>query len=162
MNKIISFTILFLGLTFTAYCGQQSRIELTDGSVINGEIISFLNGIYTINTASFGEIKIEAAKVSRIEASNAVSGASSAPLNQKVNLTPDQLNNYSQEIMSNPDNAAIITNLASDPEIQAVARDPEIQRALKAGDIDALSKNEKFQSILNNPKVQEAVGDIKQ
>ena len=64
--------------------------------------------------------------------------------------------------MSNPENAAIITTLAGDPQIQEMAKDPQIQNAAKSGDIQALMKNERFMDIVNSPSVQEAVKRMEQ
>ena len=61
MKKTVILYIFFLAFSLSgmhAYCGQISRIELTDGSVINGEIISFADGMYDISTDSLGEMKI--------------------------------------------------------------------------------------------------------
>jgi len=162
LKKIVISCLLLLMLTLTAYCGEQSRIQLTDGSVINGEIISYLNGVYTIQTVGLGKIKVAATKVSKIETSLSSSSISSDSASQIGNLSPSQVDSYRQTIMSNPDNAAVITGLASDPQIQELVQDPEIIAAAKSGDVQALMKNQKFLNIINNPKMQEAVKKLKQ
>jgi hypothetical protein len=162
LKRIIIFCAFFLALNAAAYCAQVSRIELTDGSVINGEITSFAGGVYTINTA-FGEIKIESGSVSRIESANPpalITSISSAV--QENNLTLPQIDSYKQQLMNNPENTAIITGLAAAPEIQELVKDPQIVEAAKAGDIQALMKNEKFMNIVNSPQVQEAFKKLKQ
>jgi len=162
LKRIIIFCAFFLTLNAAAYCAQVSRIELTDGSVINGEITSFAGGVYTVNTA-FGEIKIESGNVSRIESANLP--VHSAPVSSAVqenNLTPPQIDSYKQQLMNNPENAAIITGLAAAPEIQDLVKDPKIVEAAKAGDIQALMKNEKFMNIVNSPQLQEAFKKLKQ
>ncbi|MFH1201635.1 MAG: hypothetical protein V1674_01935 [Candidatus Omnitrophota bacterium] len=163
MKRIIIFCLLSVVFNVTAYCGQLSRIELTDGSVINGEIISYASGVYAISTAAFGEIKIEAANVSKIESLN--SSLPGNAINSSVgreNPAQSQIQSYGETLMSNPENAAIITGLAADPRIQELAKDPEIQEAVKAGDIQALMKNEKFMDIVNNFRIQEAIKKLKQ
>jgi hypothetical protein len=145
LKRIIVFGLFFLTLSAAVYCAQASRIELSDGSVINGEITSYINGVYTINSKTFGEIKLESAKVSKIESVN-----------------PPGIEDYRQKVMNNPQNAAVITGLAADPQIQELVKDPQISNAAKAGDIQALMKNEKFMSIVNNSQLQEAVKKLKQ
>ena len=163
MRKLTYLFVFFLTLCVAGYCGQVSRIELTDGSVINGEIVSYSNGVYTINSATFGEIRIEGSKVSKIETGN--SPSPSAQINsatQPGNLTQPQIDAYREKLLSNPAAPSVVSGLANDPQIQELLKDPEIMAAAKAGDIQALMKNEKFKTIANNPKMQEAVEKLKQ
>ena len=163
MKKIIIFCLFFLALNAAAYCGQVSKIELTDGSVINGEIVSYVNNVYTINTATFGVIKVGVEKVSKIESANyALSHTSINPNVQKENPAQSQVSTYGQMLMKNPENAAIMTGLASDSQFQEMARDPQVQDAVKAGDLQALMKNTKFMNIVNSPEVQESLKKLKQ
>ncbi len=162
MKKIIIACSLFFMLNAASYGGQLSKIELSDGSVINGEIVFYAKGIYTINTPTFGEIKVGAGKVSKIESVKYVSTDTSAtPILQANNPTPSQVSAYSQTLMQNPENAAIFIDLTSNPGLQAMANDPAILEAAKANDIQALMKNSKFMDIVNSPEMQEAVKKIK-
>ncbi|MFA4933892.1 MAG: hypothetical protein WC574_05625 [Candidatus Omnitrophota bacterium] len=164
MKKNIILCLFLLTLYAYAFCGQASRIELTDGSVISGEIVSYLNGVYLIKTTSFGEVKIKADKIAKIDpasyqATGAPAGNSAKPAGD---LTQSGVDAYGKKLMSNPENAALITGLAADSQLQEIANDPQIQAAAKSGDIQALMKNEKFMDIVNNPKMQEAIKKIKQ
>jgi len=163
LKRIIIFCAFFLAFNAAAYCAQVSRIELTDGSVINGEITSYVGGVYTINTATSGEITVGAANVSKIESANspAVSTPISSAVQENGPVQP-QVDSYRQQLMSNPGNAAIVTGLAVTPEIQELVKDPQIVEAAKAGDIQALMKKKKFMNIVNSPQVQEAFKKLKQ
>lgn len=164
MKKNIFFCLFLLTLYIYAYCGQASRIELTDGSVISGEIVSYLNGTYVIKTTSFGEVRIKADKIAKIDPANYQ--PASVPVSktaiEEPNLTQSGVDAYGKKLMSNPENAALITELAADSGLQAIANDPQIQAAAKSGDIQALMKNKKFMDIVNNPKMQEAIKKIQQ
>ena len=163
MKRVIIFFIFLQMLTAVAYGEQVSRIELTDGSIINGEIVSFSNGFYVINTTTFGQIKVEAAKISKIESAKSLS--SNSPINstgQPINLGQSQIDAYKEKLMSDPENLAIVTRLATDPQIQEMAKDPQILDAAKSGDIQALLKNEKFMNMVNSAEMQEAVKKLKQ
>lgn len=162
MKVIIIFLLFVCMLSAVTYGEQVSRIELNDGSVINGQIVSYLNGVYTINTGTMGEIKIEASKVSKIEAAHASSLSVSNTDGQMNNISKAQIDNYRQTIMNNPENASIVTGLATDPDIQELAKDPAIIEAAKSGDLQALMKNEKFMGIVNSPKMKDAVKKLKQ
>lgn len=150
--KTIVFCLCFLALNAAAYCGQVNRVELSDGTVINGELTSYADGVYTIRSSGLGEIKIEASKVSKIESLNSPLMSTSLP----------QTGDYQKGLMSDPGNAAIVSGLGSDPGIQELAKDPQVIKAAETGDIQALMKNEKFMDIVNNPRIQEEIKKIKQ
>lgn len=162
MKKFILFGLFCLALNTTVYGDSLSKIELADGSVINGEIVSYVNGVYTINTATFGEMKVGKEKVARIESVNPVPVFTSVgPGTQIASPAGSQVTAYGQELMKNPENAAIMSGLAQDSGLQQIANDPELQDAAKKGDIQALLNNPKFMNIVNSPEVQEAVKKLK-
>ncbi|MFH1397289.1 MAG: hypothetical protein ABIH27_01890 [Candidatus Omnitrophota bacterium] len=162
MKRNIIFLLFFLSLNIAGYCGQSSRIELTDGSVINGEIISFASGSYTINTVSLGEIKIAEARVAKIESVGP--SVLNSPFDSGVqsnNFAASQINSYMQKLMSNPDNAAVVQNLATNPQVRELAEDPEIVNAIKSGNIQAVINNKKFTDLASSPELKEASKEIK-
>ena len=162
MKKAIILCSVLFSLNTAVYCGQLNKIELTDGSVINGEIVSYADSVYTINTANLGKITVEAKKVFKIESANYVLPATPAnPVAQTDTPTSSQVATYGQTLMQNPENAAIVVGLTSNPELQTMAQDPEILEAAKRNDIQALMKNPKFMNIVNSPEMQEAVKKIK-
>jgi len=157
------FCLCFLALNTAAYCGQMNRIELADGTVINGELTSFTNGVYTIRSSGLGEIKVEASKVSKIESlGSSLISAPDASNVQPTNFTPLQVEKYQQRLMSDPASAAVISGLSSNSGIQELAQDPQIIKAAQTGDLQSLMKNEKFMNIVNDPRIQEEVKKIKQ
>lgn len=136
---------------------------MTDGSAINGEIVSYANGVYIINSPTFGKMNVMAEKVLKIEFVNYVlPNTPIKPIAQTNNSVQSQVSTYGQTLMKNPKNAAIFTGLASDPGLQEKASNPQLLDAAKRGDIQALLKNPEFMDIVNSPEVQEAVKKIKQ
>ena len=163
MKKIIIFCLLFFALNSATYGAQPSKIELTDGSIINGEIISYSNDIYTINSPTFGEIKIESAKVAKIESLKyALPNNSISPAAQNNIPTPSQISNYGQNLINDPENAAIIEGMAINSGLQELANDLQVREAAKTGDIQALLKNPKFMNMVSSPEMQEALKKLKQ
>jgi hypothetical protein len=163
LKNIIIFCVFFLASNGVVYCGPINRIELNDGSVINGEILSYENGRYSVSTSALGEITLDALKVSKIESADYRFSDTQIDLTgQSGSLSQLQLNTYKDKLLSNPENAAIITGLAADPQIQELAKDPQIMDAAKSGDIQALMKNEKFMNIVNSSKIQEAIKNLQQ
>ncbi len=155
MKRIIICCAFFLTLSVAGYCGQISRVELVDGSVVEGEIASFQNGVYTLKTQNQGIIKLEFLKIKRIETTNRVSAPAKAniPAQPEVNLNNADVNQLSQKIMSNPDAMKAVSELVADPQFQEIMKDPDIINAAKLQDINALMSNEKFMSLINNPKI---------
>lgn len=80
---------------------------------------------------------------------------------ESVNLSLSEVDAYKQKLMSNPENAAIITLLANDSQFQALVDDPQLVAAAKAGDFQALMKNEKFMEVVRSPKFQEEAKKLK-
>ncbi len=160
LNKITIFCLLSLMVNVAAYCGQLSRIELTDGSIVNGEVVAYLNGIYTINTINLGKIDVQAEKIVRIESVEYV--APVEPVAQLNNLSQTRVSAYGQALVQNPENADILKGLANNPTLAELASDPAIQQAAKTNDFQSLLNNPKFMSVINDPKVQETVKKLKQ
>jgi hypothetical protein len=143
------------------YAGESSVIELSDGSIISGEVVSFDGSTWTIKSASMGTLKIEAAKVVSIRSQTTGSQApvGGASTGNQVNTADIQA--MQQEIMANEQIMAMIMNLQDDPEIQAIFQDPEIMNAINAGDMNALLANPKFIKLMQNPKIREITKEVK-
>jgi len=153
--KKIFLCLLLLTLSISAYCQETSQIELTDGSTIKGKIVSLTNGVYTIEAPTLGRIAVASSKIKKIETSGA--SPSLAP-NAVTAANPEmkaQINNYTAQIMSNPDILKITTDLANDPQFQEMMKDPQIMRAVYAGDMQTLMSNPKFMNAINNPKINQ-------
>jgi hypothetical protein len=118
--------------------------------------------VYTVNTSSFGKINLKEAQVSRIQSGNLpVRNEAAGFSEQPSNPAGLDMDSYKQRLMGNPENTAIITGLATDPQIQDLIQDPDIAAAAKSGDLQALMKNKKFMDIANNPEMQKKMDGLK-
>lgn len=156
MKKIIFSLLFLLSILINPALAKNSRIELTDGSVVNGNIISYTNGVYAVNSQDMGTILINESKIKNIgfdASSDSQEASSLAPLSGNNQLA-GQTEALKNQVMSNPKIMDSIASLKDDPQVQEVLTDPEVAAAIKAGDINALSKNEKFMSLTTNPKIQ--------
>ncbi len=61
--SVISILILLGVLTCNVFAGEVREVELNDGSVICGEIVSSEGGIYTLKSSTLGTVKIEESKI---------------------------------------------------------------------------------------------------
>ena len=147
--------ILILAITSSsAYAGEVQRVKLTDGSVMNVEVISMHDGVYTFKSPSLGEVNVNAKQVQSISSSDMpTSQAGSAKTN---------LNQLQSTLMANPETKNLITGLQNDPDMQAVLSDPELMKAIQSGDFKALANNPKFQKLMNNPRIKQISGSATQ
>ena len=143
--KHLIFGLLFLfGISLgNALAGEIKEIELKDGSVIYGEIVSFSGGVFTLRSKGLGTVKIEESKIRTIR-----SGA-------REGGRQDQIQKLKQRMMSDEEVVEMILSLQNDPAVQEILQDPEIMKAVNAGDMDSLLSNPKFMKLLENPTIQD-------
>ena len=175
--------ILIAALMGTVFGGQLSRIELTDGSVIEAEVTSFDDGIYSLSSGSLGQIKIPASKIRRIEISlpgpqlpqavapavlptapaapNAI-GSTQATQNSSNSEYKTKMDSMAASIKNNPEVMDSVASLATDPAFQDMLNDPDIIAKVQAGDVQSLMNNPKFMNAIKNPKIKEIHDKINQ
>ena len=142
--KHLIIALLVLGVSIgNALAGEIKEIELKDGSVIYGEIVSFGGGVFTVKSKGIGTVKIEESEIRAIR--------SGAPKGRKQ----DEIQQLQQRMMSDKEVVEMILSLQNDPDVQKVLQDPEIMEAINAGDINALLANPKFMKLLENPTIQD-------
>ncbi len=154
MKSIIISSMLSLVLLIaTAAAGEIREIELRDGSVITGEVLSLSNGIYTIKSDSLGTIKLEETKIRAMR--------SKAPAVSAAPGTGSEVTAIQEKMMSNKEVMAMIESLKDDPEFKKLLQDPGVMKAVQAGDVAALTSNPQFMKLLNNPTVQDIQKKVK-
>ena len=144
---ILMVMLLMLPLSGGLLAGEIKEIELTDGSVITGEVLSLNSGVYTIRTGSLGNLRIEDTKVRSIRQPGALSSRSSGPNSETRSLQDKMMGD--QDVMS------MIKSLKDDPQFIKILEDPEILNAVNSGDTAALMANPKFLQLLHNPTVRD-------
>ena len=145
---IVSVILVFLALAAAApvvYAADTREIELNDGSVITGEIVSLSGGIYTVKSSTLGTLRIEASNIRVIRlqgsaASNDIGG---------------QVKSFQNKMLGDNDIMNAIRALQNDPDLQKILQDPEIMKAVQTGDIATLMRNPEFMKLLNKKAVQD-------
>jgi hypothetical protein len=130
-----------------------AEVELIDGSVLTGEIISFREGIYKVRSPSLGTIEINESKIRviRVKPSETATGKTVLPTNTSIDK---ELKALQESITSDQQIMQMIISLQNDPDIQALLQDAVIMEAVSSGDINTLMSNPKFRKILENPDIQ--------
>jgi len=166
-RNIRFFAIYFLfaaGLAAgTAYSGEAKEIELNDGTVITGEIVSLNNGVYTIKSESLGTVKLTDSKVRTIRQKSPVKTSGERNASQQDRSPADvtsQTRSLQDKMMNDKEVMDKIRSLQNDPEFQKILEDPEIVRAVNSGDIAALMTNPNFMKLLNNRTVQDITNKV--
>jgi hypothetical protein len=144
MKRLIIALLFLLGVTIgSALAGEIKEIELKDGSVIYGEIVSLSGGVYTLRSRGLGTVKIDQSEIQAIRSGTREGGKQ------------DQIRQIQQRMMSDKEVVEMILSLQNDPDVQRILQDPEIMKAVNSGDINALLSNPKFMKLLENPTIQD-------
>lgn len=146
---------------YSTLCADGStRLELIDGSVLSGEIISFKDGVYTVRSPSLGTITIEESQILTIRLEPAETAVGQRGLSK--NTSVDQaLKVLQQSILSDQQVMQMILSLQNDPDIQELLQDAVIMEAVRSGDVNTLMSSPTFRKILEKPdvrKIQKKVG----
>jgi hypothetical protein len=145
-----------------AFCGVSSAatVVLSDGTVIQGEVKSLQDGVYTIESASAGTLHVRARDVRSIDdVGKAPSASAGQPRSQSS--PGNAVDAAKSEIGADPKLLATVLALQNDPEVLAVLADPEIAKAMAAGDYGALMSNAKIVALMQNPKVREIIDALR-
>lgn len=168
-KRFILIFCITLSLATTSAWAEGKTIALKDGSVIKGKVVSLQDGVYTVETQSFGTMFLSESDIVSI---------SSRPLSQQVqnlntsnNTAPigtsmgsagfaSQMQTMQASLMSNPQIMGEIQNLMEDPEIMKAFSDPSFVNAAMKHDVQALENDPNTQKLLDNPKMRALVEKI--
>lgn len=166
MKKIFIPFLLIMLFASTAQALEEKRIELADGSVLEGEIVSFSQGQYTVQSPSLGTLHIADSNVRAIH--NKIPVPALAPQEGEGSALPStadvqkEMQKVQSSMMRDPNTLKTVAGLIADPDFVALAKDPEIMSAAKSLDLKTLLANPKFVDVLNKPVVGEIQQDIKE
>lgn len=142
---------------------RQATINLTDGSQLAAEILSYHHGTYTVSVKSLGTLEIDEAKIRSIsmEGDGKVppvldkEGRKNTTQGEGLNVTPEMVESTKNKVLSDPEAMEKVKSILGDPDVQAVLNDPEIIKLIQNQDYDALAKNPKIQNLTDKEAVQD-------
>ena len=146
----ILLSLLLAAVTLAS--NAASRIELVDGTVINGDLLSMSNGRYVVQSTTLGRIELPQSSIRAIEP---VIGKSSGSGGGNVDFQAIQ-----QQITTSPELMQLVTALMSDPQIQTAMKDPEFMRLILSGDVAALKDDPRMLKLMGNPSIQAIIGKM--
>ncbi|MFW6147325.1 MAG: hypothetical protein ACOC6B_02925 [Thermodesulfobacteriota bacterium] len=154
IKRAVIFCLLLAGiLTSPVIGGEIAEVELTDGSVLCGEISSSEGGFYTLKSDTLGTVKLDETKIRTIRFKSVLE--SHAENDTLPNSSELRIKALQQLLTGDPEIVQMIMSLLNDPAIQEILADPSIIGAVNKGDIEALSANPKFMKLLDHPVIQE-------
>jgi hypothetical protein len=155
---MVCFALVLSFFPGAAHAGEIKELELKDGSVVAGEVLSLSNGIYTVKSDILGTIKLEETKVRTIRER---SSSGNTGVSAGNNGATGEVKSLQQKMMSDKEIMNMIRSLQNDPEFKKLMEDPEFMKAVNAGDVAALTADPRFTKLLANPTVQEIQKKVK-
>ena len=164
-SLIFLYAITLISLNTDSFAESTKIITLKDGSVLNGKVIEFSNGIYTFETSNLGDINIAEADVLSISSPEAY-GLSTQQTTINKESQKAQLKNQVQQmqgtILADQDIKSEIEKIAEDEEIKAMLSDPNLLKDVMSFDQEKIQQSDAVQKLMKNPKIQQLMIDIQQ
>lgn len=141
--------------------GRLATIRLDDGSTLTGRLQRFDGHIVRIETASLGNISIDAERVRdiRFGADRAASPTPSPPADNAGPLQP-QVQAMRKRVVRNPQAMNRIMPLRDNPEVQAILADPELMSAINSGDLTRLMNDPRLRRLAEDPQMQAVIRSL--
>ncbi|MDK1023869.1 MAG: hypothetical protein QGD92_06510 [Gammaproteobacteria bacterium] len=151
MGEFVLRLLLLLSLVSVSHA-SPATIQLQDGSQLVGEITSYKNGVYSIDTTALGLVRVRDVQINSIhyKATLRLPGSDS----QLKSGSADSIQSIQGILTQNSDLFAMIQALQNDPQLQAILADPEIMQAISTGNTEALVTNETFMKLLDHPEIR--------
>ncbi|KMP11390.1 hypothetical protein UR09_02035 [Candidatus Nitromaritima sp. SCGC AAA799-A02] len=151
----VIFLLLVWLIPVSGYAGTINQIRLSDGSLIQAEIVSYSNGIYTLRSDALGTFSLDESRVRSIQPKESQAASpSSGTVDAQVK---QQMQKLQQEMMSDPKTMKLLSDLQNDPSIKNILEDKELMRAIEKGDMNRLGQDPKIQSLMNSDEVDKII-----
>lgn len=171
MQRLLTYGIfnaslgILVAALIAAGTADAATLILHDGSVINGNIRTLSDDVYTIETASLGTVRVRKQDIRTIDLSDdpgatSAAGASSSAIPAEP-AGQAELQALQQSLMQNANLFSMVQSLQNDPQVQAVLADPEVMSAIASGNIEILMSHPKIIALTGNPKVREVIDEVR-
>jgi len=147
-------------LALCAYAQSIKTITLKDGSVIKGNVLQLVDGVYTLETGNLGKITVPEAEIVSIAAESAPAAPDTG--NTASASLKGQVQEIQTNLLSDPGIMAEMQNIMQDPEIRGVLSDPAFMQAIMSYDPKQIQQSEKTQYLLQNPKFRALMEKVQQ
>ena len=169
MIKRYAFIILVTLTTASPVFAATKNITLKDGSVIKGELVSYQNGVYTLQTENLGRLQLPEANVVSVSSQSASARPQQAVPQAQSNEAPQfsyKVAAMQNKIMADPGALEAVQAMAEDPEIAALVSDPDFVKqltsAVNSDNVDSVGNDPRIQKLMANPKMQALIQQLQQ
>lgn len=157
----LAMSLACLLLSPSLLADDMSRLELTDGSIIVGEVIGMSGGVYSLRSPTLGTISIESSRIRSLRNADDLpatsDGAALANPGARYGADIDALQ---RELVGSPELMQMIVGLQNDPALQRAMADPELMALISAGNVDALRQHPSFLELMSHPGIRAIVEQI--
>ncbi|EIC22975.1 hypothetical protein [Thiorhodovibrio frisius] len=145
-------------LTANTLVAGESRIELEDGSLITGEVLSSDGRSYRIRSRTLGTIEIDAEQIRSLRPSG--SAGTSAGTSAGATANNQRVESIQKGIAADSGLLGSIMALENDPALQEALADDEFMRAISERDFETLRNHPTIRKLLENPQMRAIVDQI--
>jgi len=138
----------------------QSTLELDDGSLVVGEVLSLSNGVYSVRSSTVGTVRIDAAHIRTIRLDGAadgsarVSGPAAGGDRSEASRFIADIGAMQQRLAAEPGLMDLVMGLQNDPQLRQALADPQLMALIAAGDLNALRANPGVRALMNHPSIR--------
>lgn len=150
----VGFLLILIFIVSAAQASALSRFELMDGSVIQGEILSFSGGIYRVNSDLLGTVSLPEEKIRAIKPAHST-GSNEKNSNESNEPNPgaQKINQMQDRMLSDPETLQLIEQLKGNPSVQQILQDEELMEAIARGNLNRVGEDPKIKDLMNDKTV---------
>ena len=140
MKIVTCFFFILMTFSCNAFAGQLSEIELVDGGVILGKIISLSDGVYIVRSNSLGTVKVKESEIRLIRQKSPSSTEKEVVSTPGGSVSPD-IQALQKSMINDKEIMGLVSSLQKNSKMQELLKDPDIMKAISSGDITTLIFN---------------------
>lgn len=159
-KKALGLSFLFIGIFYFSIAGASAlnRFELMDGSVIQGEILSYSGGVYRIDSDALGTISLPEEKIRAIKpARNSGSQANHSNGSNEPSLGAQKIDQMQERMLNDPETVRLIEELQNNPSVQTILQDEELMKAIAQGNLNRVGEDPKIKALMNDKTIEKII-----
>jgi len=161
MRTLLRTGIWILSLSAGLPLAAESRLELSDGSILLGEVVGFTNGVYVVESATLGRVRVPQSRIVSIRPCGDCDGtlapaAAAAPTKSAQEATDNRatVSDLQLRMAADQGTMASIQALQNAPAVRAVLEDPELMRRIQSFEFEGLQGDPRIEALFAHPEIR--------